>query len=110
MEDFCEKYGEDYKLVLVGKDSYFYKKLKSQITDHRSLIYLDSIDDEQLSGLYQHARLFIFPRSTKVSACRPLRQCLTEFLWLHQTVLACQKCLATQCCILTRRIMNKWRM
>ena len=58
---FCEKYGEDYKLVLVGKDSYFYKKLKSQITDHRSLIYLDSIDDEQLSGLYQHARLFIFP-------------------------------------------------
>ena len=47
--------------MLVGKDSYFYKKLKSQITDHRSLIYLDSIDDEQLSGLYQHARLFIFP-------------------------------------------------
>lgn len=65
---FHDKYGLDYKLVLVGRRDYFYNKLLpvisdqlSVITDHRSLIYLDNINDEQLSGLYQNARLFVFP-------------------------------------------------
>lgn len=58
---FVEKYGEGYQLVLAGKENYFYKKIRSPITDHRSLIHAGFIPDNDLATLYEHASLYVFP-------------------------------------------------
>lgn len=61
---FQEKYGGEYQLVLVGKEDYFWRRLKdrgSQIIDHRSLIFTDFVSDADLSSVYKHASLFVFP-------------------------------------------------
>ena len=62
---FCDKYGGDYKLVLVGKASYFYNNLKSirQSADLnlKSVIHLDNASDDDLVNLYKNTSLFVFP-------------------------------------------------
>lgn len=58
---FCEKYGDEYKLVLVGKDSYFYNNLKSSILNLKSVIRLNNVFDDELVSIYKDARLFVFP-------------------------------------------------
>jgi len=58
---FCEKYSDGYKLVLVGKDNYFYNNIQYLISNIQSAIHLNNVSDEELISLYQNARLFIFP-------------------------------------------------
>jgi glycosyltransferase involved in cell wall biosynthesis len=58
---FCEKYGEDYKLVLVGQKNYFYNNLQSSIFNLKSVVHLDNVSDDELVSLYSNASLFVFP-------------------------------------------------
>ncbi|MFA6427816.1 MAG: glycosyltransferase family 1 protein [Candidatus Magasanikbacteria bacterium] len=58
---FEEKYGKNYQLVLVGKEDYFYKRLKSTINHHQSVVFTGFVDDETLIGLYENAHLYVFP-------------------------------------------------
>jgi len=56
-----EKYGDEYQLVLVGKQNYFYDKLQSKIKNQKSAIYLGFVPDDELVQLYSNASLYIFP-------------------------------------------------
>jgi len=61
---FETKYNTDYQLVLVGKEDYFYKKLKSnklinQLTNKP--IFTDFVPDGELVELYENAHLYVFP-------------------------------------------------
>jgi len=60
---FCDKYGNDFQLVLAGKINYFYQQLinktkKEKITN---IIFTNYVSDKELAELYQHASLYIFP-------------------------------------------------
>ncbi len=70
---FTEKYGTDYQLVLVGKNNYFYNRLKSSILNLKSSIILTNfIEDDNLSELYKKASLFIMPSHYEGFALPPL--------------------------------------
>jgi glycosyltransferase involved in cell wall biosynthesis len=54
----------DDKLVLVGKEDYFYKRLKQtarQLEISEKVIFKQSVSDEELAGLYSNASAFIMP-------------------------------------------------
>lgn len=55
---FKKKETSDVKLLLVGKDDFFYKRLKKKIDDP-SIIFLHNISDEKLAVLYHNAISFI---------------------------------------------------
>ena len=55
---------EDVKLIFVGKEDYFYKKLKKrvgQLQCSSSIIFKHSVTDEELANLYQHAVALVLP-------------------------------------------------
>jgi glycosyltransferase involved in cell wall biosynthesis len=58
---FEEERGDDYQLVLVGKQNYFYDKLQSKIRNLKSAIYLGFVPDDELIQLYVNASLYVFP-------------------------------------------------
>ncbi len=60
---FNDKYGMDYKLVLVGKRNYFYNQLFNNrpIEQYNNVIYKDDVSDTELVSLYTNASLFVFP-------------------------------------------------
>ncbi len=58
---FCEKYGEDYQLVLVGKKDVFWKKQELKIKNKESIIFTGFVPDKELSVFYQNADLYVFP-------------------------------------------------
>lgn len=66
---FCDRYSRDYHLVLVGRENYFYHRLKKIISNIQPALpagrypisYLGFIPDSQLPELYQNASLYIFP-------------------------------------------------
>ncbi len=60
-EIFCKKRNCHYQLVLVGKENYFYKRLKSEVRSLKSVIFTDYVPDDELSVLYQNASLYVFP-------------------------------------------------
>ncbi len=60
-ELFEEKYNGEYQLVLVGKDNYFYRRLQSTVERRPSTIFTGFVDDVELSELYSHAKLYVFP-------------------------------------------------
>lgn len=63
-EVFCEKYGDQYQLVLAGKDSVFYQKLLKQydhLISRSSAVFTNFVTDEELAVLYKNARTFVFP-------------------------------------------------
>ena len=60
-ELFEEENGDDYQLVLVGKENYFYNNLKSKICNLKSAIYLGFVSDDELIELYKNASLYVFP-------------------------------------------------
>jgi len=49
-----EKNNNDVKLLLVGKDDFFYKRLEKNIKEN-SIIFLHNISDEELSSLYKNS-------------------------------------------------------
>ncbi len=59
---FCDKYGNEYRLVFVGKENYFYKKLinNEQLTIN-NFDYLGFVGDSGLEELYRGAELFVYP-------------------------------------------------
>lgn len=54
---------ENYELVLVGKEDYFYKRLKTFVKDgnFKNIIFAGFVDDENLSVLYKKCSAYIFP-------------------------------------------------
>lgn len=51
------------KLILVGKDDFFYKRLKSDFSKsiHERIIFFHDISDRELAYLYQNARCYVMP-------------------------------------------------
>lgn len=58
---FNEEKSQDYELVLVGKDNYFYQKLKEKSVDARNVIFTGLVGDSDLVELYKQASAFVFP-------------------------------------------------
>jgi len=50
-------------LVLVGKEDYFYKKLKKFVRDNwvKQIAFTDFVPDEDLGAVYREALLYVFP-------------------------------------------------
>jgi glycosyltransferase involved in cell wall biosynthesis len=54
----------DIKLILVGREDYFYKRLKEKVKKMglgKSVIFLGEVSNEQLSSLYKNALALIIP-------------------------------------------------
>ena len=93
---FVNKYSDDYQLVLVGREDYFYRRLKDYISHFSFLISptcTDFVPDEDLEILYKQASLFVFPSLAEGFGLPPLeamargvpvvssnRSCLPEVL------------------------------
>ena len=58
---FNEEKNQDYELVLVGKDNYFYKKLKEKFLGVKNVVFTGLVDDNDLVNLYKKASVFVFP-------------------------------------------------
>ncbi|KKP59427.1 MAG: Glycosyl transferase, group 1 [Candidatus Magasanikbacteria bacterium GW2011_GWC2_34_16] len=60
---FCEKYGNNYQLVLAGKKNYFYQTIINNLTiqQFNNVTFIDFPSDSELSFLYKNASLFVFP-------------------------------------------------
>lgn len=48
------------KLVLVGKDDFFYRRLKKEVADDR-IIFFGQVTDQELANLYHHAIALVSP-------------------------------------------------
>ncbi|MEA3272063.1 MAG: glycosyltransferase family 1 protein [Patescibacteria group bacterium] len=56
------KYKNDkYKLVLVGKEDYFWRRLKKMAGNTENIIFRGYVADEELAELYQNTEAYIFP-------------------------------------------------
>jgi glycosyltransferase involved in cell wall biosynthesis len=56
--------GSSIQLVLAGKDSYFYQKLKQKVKELKledRVVFTGYVEDENLDLLYKNASLFVFP-------------------------------------------------
>jgi len=51
----------EYQLVLAGKESPWYEKLKGKARGTGSIIFTGYVTDEELSALYKKAHLYVFP-------------------------------------------------
>lgn len=59
----CEE-DPEVKLILVGKDDYFYRRLKDTVSKlgiSQNIIFAGFVTDEELQGYYQHAKAIIMP-------------------------------------------------
>ena len=50
-----------YQLLLVGRDDYFYQRLKETVKNDPDIIFTGFVSDSELAGLYQRACLYVFP-------------------------------------------------
>ena len=61
---FVKKY-PDVKLVLVGKEDAFYKRLKKEMEeidiDEHAVVFTGFVPDDVLHALYDHTSLYVFP-------------------------------------------------
>lgn len=57
---FNEKYGNNYQLVLAGREDYFYKKLKNSLVASGA-IFTGFVPDADLPAFYKNASLYVFP-------------------------------------------------
>ncbi|MFH0969641.1 MAG: glycosyltransferase family 1 protein [Patescibacteria group bacterium] len=57
---FKEISGKDLNLVLVGKEDYFYKKLKD-LAGGKNIIFTDFVPDDELDAIYKNSLFYIFP-------------------------------------------------
>lgn len=51
----------DLSLVLVGKDDYFYSRLKKIAADFPDVIFPGYVPDSELAGMYANALAYVFP-------------------------------------------------
>lgn len=61
---FLQTHREPIELICVGKEDYFYERLKATIAHMNltgSVIFYDKITDAQLANLYQHAVALVLP-------------------------------------------------
>lgn len=61
---FFKKINLEYQLVLVGKEDYFYKRLKQETKESKvkdKIIFTDFVSEKELADLYRNARLYVFP-------------------------------------------------
>ena len=59
---FCEKYGDQYQLVLVGRENYFYNQLKESVSSFQFPVScIGFVADSELTTLYENASLYVFP-------------------------------------------------
>lgn len=58
--EICDK---NQYLVLVGKEDYFYKKLKQTVSKEqiKNIVFTDFVPDEELEEIYDNALMYIFP-------------------------------------------------
>ncbi len=65
LDKLCEAFKSinDLKLVLVGKEDYFYNKLKEEYKDliNNKIFLTGYLDDKELLGLINKAKFYIFP-------------------------------------------------
>jgi len=65
LEKLCEAFKDinDLKLVLVGKEDYFYNRLKENYKDliNNKIFLTGYLDDDELIGLINKAKFYIFP-------------------------------------------------
>lgn len=52
---------KQYQLVLVGRDDYFYQRLKEIAKPDPDIIFTGFVSDSELAALYQQALLYVFP-------------------------------------------------
>ncbi len=71
---FKKKTKEEVKLLLVGKEDYFYSKLEGWVKQENipDLIFLHSITDPELSDLYSHALALVSPSLMEGFGLTPL--------------------------------------
>lgn len=60
---FRKETKEEVKLVLVGKDDYFYKRLHEKVEQRRltDIVFKHDVSDEELFSLYAKAKAFVSP-------------------------------------------------
>ncbi len=63
---FAENFAGEEKLVLVGKDDFFYRRLRRQIDSlsskkSRDILIVPNVADVELDILYRRAKAFVFP-------------------------------------------------
>ncbi|OIO18274.1 MAG: hypothetical protein AUJ23_04125 [Candidatus Magasanikbacteria bacterium CG1_02_32_51] len=58
---FIEEKSREYELILVGKDNYFYQKLKEKFVNSENVIFTGFANDNDLIRLYKKASAFVFP-------------------------------------------------
>ncbi len=60
---FQELHGDEYQLVLVGKENYFYQRLLVQQATHeiKNFVYTGFVEDDELSAIYLQSSLYVFP-------------------------------------------------
>ncbi|HLD34414.1 MAG TPA: glycosyltransferase family 1 protein [Patescibacteria group bacterium] len=60
---FTEQYPDDYQLVLVGRENFFYRQLFRHVRESncKNIIFTGFMPDDKLEILYAGASLFIFP-------------------------------------------------
>lgn len=58
---FCAKHGNSYQLVLVGRNNYFYERLKTMTVGNNDIIFTGYIQDDDLPAIYRGASLYVFP-------------------------------------------------
>lgn len=65
------------RLVLVGRDDYFYKRLSEYIIQQniQGIIILHTVDDHTLSALYEESEMFVFPSLYEGFGLPPLEAC-----------------------------------
>lgn len=59
--DKVNKKHPDLKLVLVGKEDYFYKRIKESVGNNSSVVFMGYVSDSRLKGLYKKAAAYVFP-------------------------------------------------
>lgn len=58
---FCAKHGNNYQLVLAGRNNYFYERLKATAVGNNDIIFTGYIPDDDLPAIYKGASLYVFP-------------------------------------------------
>lgn len=69
----------DYQLVIAGKKDSFHKRLEETVLEaglNQRVLFTDFVTDQQLSGLYKNASLYVFPSLSEGFGLPPLEAML----------------------------------